>query len=92
MIFTDKGRFQIEFPNGYKVSVFIGYNSYSDNQFNLNLIDPINIISCQNCEVAVIKDGEFVTDDFIDCGDDVCGFVEPKKLAEIIYNVSKYVA
>lgn len=22
----------------------------------------------------------------------VCGFVEPKKLAEIIYNVSKYIA
>lgn len=30
---------------------------------------------------------------FIDnCENDVCGFVEPKKLAEIIYNVSKYIA
>lgn len=92
MIFTDRGRFQIEFPNGCKVSVFIGYGSYSSNKFNLNLIDPIDIVSCQNCEVAVIKDGKFVTDKFIDCENDVCGFVEPKKLAEIIYNVSKYIA
>ena len=35
---TDKGHFWITFENGYTLSVFNGYGSYSDNHYNRKYI------------------------------------------------------
>lgn len=100
MIQTDKGHFWITFDNGYTLSIFNGYGSYSDNHFNNDYapIYPINkedikkYISqrpkSSNCEIAIINPkGKFVTDEILDCDDDVKGYVNVNELIEIINKV-----
>lgn len=93
---TDKGHFWITFDNGYTISVFNGYGSYSDNHFNNEYIMyPINDeekikyvnqrVKSKDCEIAIISpNNELITDDILKCDDSVKGYVSVSELTEII--------
>lgn len=90
MIQTDKGHCWITFENGYKISIFNGYGSYTDNHFKKEVLATPEFasIDSSNCEVAIIYEGIFVTASFIeDLNDNVKGYVTPDELAELIYKV-----
>lgn len=92
---TDKGHFWITFSNGYTLSVFNGYGSYSDNHHNGKYMYPMseeelirynNIkIESNECEIAIISpDGNLVTENYLDTNDSVKGYVDINELIEII--------
>ena len=99
-IITDKGHCWITFDNGYTLSVFNGYGSYSDNYYNNDLIlYPINEeqknkyaeqrIASNNCEIAIFdSNGTFVTNNILNCDDDIKGYVSVNELIEIINKVN----
>lgn len=99
-IVTDKGHFWITFDNGYTLSVFNGYGSYSDNHYNNNYIlypsnDKETIkyvnqkVESSNCEIAIINsNGDLITNDILQCNDSVKGYVDINELVEIINIVS----
>lgn len=80
------GRKTMEFDNGYSLSIINGFGSDSDNKFRSDLIEQ-KIIRSRFCEVAVIKNGKFVTKKVLDTTDDVLGWVDKKQLAKIIIKV-----
>lgn len=91
MIRTDKGHFYITFDNGYILSIFNGFGSYSENHFNheLHKTHEYLPIASKDCEIAIIYEGELVTNNVLQCGDNVKGYVTPNELVEIINKVSK---
>lgn len=88
---TDKGHFGITFDNGYTLSIFNGFGSYSDNHFKTDLLkqDDMLGIESQTCEIAIIYEGELVTQNHIDCGDSVKGYITPNELVDIMKMVSE---
>lgn len=93
MIQTDKGHFKLKFKNGYEISIINGFGSYSENKFKTELFEPsMNLfaIKSKDCEIAIIYKEIFVTKKFIDCGDDVLGYISSDELADIIYMVKNY--
>lgn len=93
MIQTDKGQFKLKFKNGYEISIINGFGSYSENKFKYELFMPSKNsfeIKSKDCEIAIIYKEEFVTKKFIDCGDDVLGYISSDELADIIYMVKNY--
>ena len=97
MIQTLTRHFWITFDNGYQISVFNGYGSYSENHFNYELIKDkntsLNGIPSKDCEVAVIykPSGKFATRTFIeDIEDDVKGYVSVDELVDLINKVKNY--
>ena len=89
MITTDKGSFQIRFNNGYKLSIINGFGSYSENHYKQDLLEKQNDDNCggissKNCEIAIIKNSEFVTNNILNSGDSVKGYVDIDELIEII--------
>lgn len=92
MIITDKGHFWLTFKNGYTISVFNGYGSYSENHFARELIDIPKFceIGSKDCEIAIIYKDNFVTGRFVECGDSVKGYIRADELADIIYKVKNY--
>ena len=93
MISTRFGGFQINFENGYTISVFNGFGSYSENHFNIELREKMANLnftdSCisKDCEVAVIYENKFYTDKFIETDDSVKGWITADELAELIIKV-----
>lgn len=87
MIKTDKGHFWLTFKNGYTISVFNGFGSYSENHFKTKLLSVPDFasIDSKDCEIAIMYNGVFVTSSFIDCN--VEGYVTADELADIIYKV-----
>lgn len=93
---TDKGHFWITFDNGYTLSVFNGYGSYSDNHYNNNyILYPTNDketikyvnqkVESSNCEIAIINsNGDLITNDILEWDDTVKGYVDINELVEII--------
>lgn len=93
MISTDKGHFKITFKNGYTVSVINGFGSYSENHFNIDLMNPEKdtIITSKDCEMAILHNDKFVTRNFIDDNSDsVKGYISPEELVDILYKVKNY--
>ena len=92
MIITDKGHFWLMFENGYKISVFNGYGSYSENHFReeLRRIPEFARVDSKDCEIAVLYNGIFCTDRFIETDDSVKGYIKADELADIIYKVKNY--
>ena len=97
MISTTYGHFWITFKNGYTVSIFNGFGSYSENHFNYkmfkkyqNKINPL-IDKCEtkDCEVAIMHNDTFCTRQFIDCDDSVIGYVSADDVADIIKKVKE---
>ena len=101
MIITDKGHFWLTFDNGYTISVFNGYGSYSDNHYNNEyILYPTNDketrkyinqrVESTNCEIAILNsNGALISDDILHCDDIVKGYVNVSELLEIINIVSK---
>ena len=91
MIITTRGHFWIAFDNGYTVSVFNDYGSYSDNHSKLvkSLMSGVNAeVSSKNSEVAIAyKDLGLVNP--LHWDDTVKGYVTPSELLEILNEVSK---
>ena len=92
MITTSRGHFWIHFDNGYTVSVFNDFGSYSENHFNYKLgksfMDNKNQeIKSTDCEVGIIYQGTLCNP--FGWPDSVKGYVKPKELIEIIEKVSK---
>lgn len=90
MLKTDKGHFWLTFENGYTVSVFNGFGSYTENHFKTELfcVPEYQSVDSKSCEVAIIyKDLGLVNP--LGWEDDVKGFVTPKELLEILNKVSK---
>ena len=97
MIRTEGGHFWITFDNGYTISVFNGFGSYTENHFNAEKMRKImdsknpylNSWESKTVEIAIIKeDLGFVTQNIIDSDDSVKA-VDVNELVEIINKVSK---
>ena len=62
MISTSFGHCWIKFENGYTISIFNGFGSYSENHFNHKLFEKMKDLDFQDqcnstdCEVAIIDD------------------------------------
>lgn len=77
--------FQMEFKNGYEISIQFGNGNYCDN----NLKENSNYITtCNNAEVAIFYKNKNVTKEVL-CSDyDFVSYVDADKVAELI-NVVK---
>lgn len=92
MLRTEGGHFWMTFDNGYTLSVFNGFGSHTENNF---AIDKWKKISDENApyyenfweskliEIAILKDGDLITQDIIK-SDDSVKTVNMKELVEII--------
>ena len=93
MISTRFGGFQIKFVNGYTISVFNGYGSYSENQFKDEIFETLRDLKIgdecvsKDCEVAIIYKNKFCTNKFIETDDRVKGYISADELADLIINV-----
>lgn len=92
MITTARGHFWIKFDNGYILSVFNDFGSYSENYLNAVLRESFIHgekveVESKNCEVAIIYEGQLVTDTIIKCDDSVKGYVEVNELVNIINKI-----
>lgn len=87
MIQTDKGHFWLTFENGYIISVFNGFGSYSENHFKKELISipEYEAIKSKDCEIAVIYEDMFVTNRFVNTTDSVKGYISADELADIYF-------
>lgn len=83
---TDNRGFQIQFDNGYTVSVQFGPGNYSSN-YNLSMLDNINKpMTATLAETALIApDGSFVA--YKD--DDVQGYQDAASVLELLDYASK---
>ena len=93
-ITTAIGHCWIDFDNGYKLSIFNGFGSYSENHMNFEqhtkILKDKDLLSrweSKDVEVAIIKDGKFVTSEILDVEDDIKGYVSVEELIEIINKV-----
>ena len=85
------GRCSLTFKNGYRVSLYNGFGSYTDNKFDMNLleIDDNKIVTSTYCEIAIIKDGKFVTNNVLKNGDSVIGYATIEDMIKILNKVSE---
>lgn len=86
-VINDKG-FQIDFPNGWTVSVSFGNGNYCENRHcGESAIARMNhdhgCVFSRNAEVAVFK-----TNDDDGCAEAPAGWVRPDEVAKIILEVS----
>lgn len=89
MIKTGIGTMQLTFENGYTISIINGFGSYSENHFNFDLsplrCDNTEIATSKDCEIAIINpQNEFCTSEYLQCSDDVKGYVNIDELVDII--------
>ena len=96
MISTSFGHCWIEFENGYSISIFNGFGSYSENHFNHELFEKMQDLDFQDrcdskdCEIAIVhKKLGFVTKSFIDSNDSVIGFIKPDELPDLMKKVKE---
>lgn len=80
MLKTDKGHFWLTFKNGYTISVFNGFGSYSENHYRKE--PEFASVDSNDCEIAISR--------FAECNDSVKGYVSVDELVEIIYKVKNY--
>ena len=93
----EMGHFWITFENGYTLSVFNGYGSHTENNFALEKQQDIvkhhkifegwdsNLV-----EIAITRNGFFITYYILKNCDDVKGHVNRKELKEIIKKIKRY--
>ena len=88
MLKTDKGHFWLTFKNGYTISVFNGFGSYSENHYRKE--PEFASVDSNDCEIAILYNEIFATNRFVECNDSVKGYVSVDELAEIICKVKNY--
>lgn len=93
---TELGHFWITFENGYTISVFNGFGSYTENHFNMKefekLQNPKQFDRCvsKTCEIAIIRNDMFCTSNFIEnCENSTIGYIEPDRLVDIMMKVKE---
>ena len=96
MIKTSAGHFWLTFDNGYTLSLFNGFGSYTENHFKFEKQNEImkhnapDEWESEQIEIAILKEGlGFVTQDIIKEADDSVMTIDTNKLIEIINIVSK---
>lgn len=96
MIKTSAGHFWLTFDNGYTISLFNGFGSYTENHFKFEKRNEImkhyepDEWESEQIEIAIIKENlGFVTQDIIKEADDSVTTIDTNKLVEIINKVSK---
>ena len=92
MIITSRGHVWIKFNNGYTVSIFNDFGSYSENHYNYKLSKSLmnnknEEIKSKDCEVGIIYQGTLCNP--LGWPDTVKGYVTTKELLEILEKVSK---
>ena len=88
MIITFKGHRWIKFGD-ITLSIYNGFGSYSENHFRYSIRNKKIVIS-KTCEIAILRNGFFITDSILNNGDDVKGHVNKKELKEIIKIIKNY--
>ena len=89
---TGIGHCWITFDNGYTLSIFNGTGSYSENHSDFKKMadimknkDILATYESKDVEIAILKDGKFVTSKVLeDHDDDVKGYVSIEEVIEII--------
>ena len=96
MIKTSAGHFWITFDNGYTLSLFNGFGSYTENHFKFEKQNEImkhnepDEWESEQIEIAIIReDLGFVTQDIIKEANDSVMTINTNELVEIINKVSK---
>lgn len=89
MITTFRGHKHLHFKNGCVLSIFNGFGSYSENHYNFNVKDKL-IIRTETCEVVILRNNFFITNDVLENGEDVKGYVDKKELKQIIKKIENY--
>lgn len=89
MIATFKGHKRIYFYNGCVLSIFNGFGSYSEKHFDYKVKDKL-FIRTKTCEIAILRNNQFITRNVLNIDSDVKGYVDKKELKEIIEKVRKY--
>ena len=93
MITTGFGHCWLEFKNGYTISIYNGFGSYSENRLNKKIYNKMmkpkyeDRCSSKDCEVAILYNGGFCTDRFIETDDSVKGYISADELADLIVKV-----
>lgn len=90
MIITYKGHKHIMFGKGVYLSIFNGFGSYSQNHFEIDKMKK-KIIITQDCEIAILRKDEFITEEVLGGEGVVRGYITKQKLKEIIKTIRKYV-
>ena len=90
MIITYKGHLHIMFRKGVYLSIFNGFGSYSQNHFEIKKMHK-KIIITQDCEIAILRKDEFITEEVLGGNGVVRGYVTKKELKEIIKTIRNYV-
>lgn len=89
--------FHMTFDNGYTISVQWGYGSYTENQYNYNVVADKyrKYTQAEHAEIAVFdsRSNEFMNpSDYMgvdyDGDDEVVGWVPADEVAAIIYHVA----
>lgn len=88
---TEAGHFWITFENGYTLSCFNGFGSHTENHFAFDKWNKIiknkdifeNYWESNLIEIAILYDGEFVTQNIIE-SDDSVKTVDLNELIKII--------
>ena len=97
-LITESGHFWLEFDNGYILSVFNGYGSYTENHFNFDklkkIIDTKNIYASwesETVEIAILYKDEMVTNNVLQSEDSVTTILvnELPKLINKIANIKE---
>ena len=75
---TASGHFWLEFDNGYTLSVFNGFGSYTENHFKADkftkILEEKDINSSwesETVEIGILYKDELVTKNFLQCEDNV---------------------
>lgn len=89
MIITFRGHKWIKFKNGITLSIFNGFGGYGVNHYNWEARNKLIVIS-KDCEIAILRNGFFITDSILNNGDEVKGYVNKKELKEIIKKIKNY--
>lgn len=96
MISTELGHCWIQFKNGYMISIYNGFGSYSENHFNRKEFEKLHNpkfgdrCESKTCEIAIIRNDIFCTSYFIeDCEGSVIGYVEPDELPDLMKKVKE---
>lgn len=77
------------FRKGVYLSIFNGFGSYSQNHFEINKMNK-KIIITQDCEIAILRKDEFITEEVLGGEGVVRGYITKKELKEIIKKVRNY--
>ena len=88
MIITFKGHKWIKFKNGITLSIYNGFGSYSENHFNYKVRNKLIVIS-KDCEIAILRNGFFITDNILNGSGEVKGYVNKKELKEIVRKIKE---